>query len=85
MRISTWLALVLIAWICPLHVYSSVTVYFKTLIEQKSFVFGRTRNELDKYNKLTVTVDLLKNEFVPSFKVSIAAYNDDGSVKIKQK
>lgn len=82
---SSWLLWLFIVLWTITSAYSTADVYFKSVIAEKGLVVGKTLNDVDADNKLSVTLEYLQLDFDHSFTLSVVAFNVDGSVKKKQR
>jgi hypothetical protein len=85
MRFQSWSILYVLTFSLSLHSDATIQVYFKTLIPNQGFVFGKSIANIDSKNKLTVKFQQFNADFQHSMHISILASKEDGKARKKQR
>lgn len=69
----------------PSIILAGPDVYFRTLLPQKIYIFGKALHEVESNGNLKVTFDYLYMDFEHQMKLSLEAASKDGKERAKQR
>lgn len=84
-KTSTLLFLLLFFFFKQIEAIDTSNVYFKTLIQQKGFLYGKSLINIDATQKININFAELNVGFDLKYGLSVVAVTLDGKLKLKQR